>query len=333
MTIPGAPVVTMLWEPDDPATALSERFGFADAATATDWVSRTVEQHWGVGVGECERIVMSFKNALVWLRTTEGLLLAKWSIAAHRFDRLSALAELTAWLDARGLPVSAPLPVLDGRRQVEVDGVSLSLQRHIHGELLDVTSPDQVRAAGVVLARLHDALSSYPEVERLTKLVPPAATPGARISDWLASDHPRAPQDVVDALRQRLADAPADPLPSQLVHGDFRAANVLVAGKNVTAVLDFEEACCDHRIVDLARSAVLLGTKFHDWGPIPPEVRAAFLDGYQSVCRLSTVEAAWWDTLVLWFSLAMIPDGDDPTGWADAAAAELDFRTATTQRD
>ncbi|GGB17148.1 hypothetical protein GCM10011492_03660 [Flexivirga endophytica] len=320
----------MLWEPDNPGTVLAERFDFADAAAAADWVSRTVEQHWGIQAGPCERITMSFNNALVWFHTPHGRRVAKWSIATHRFDRLAALAEMTAWLDRRGQPVSAPAQTLDGRHQVEVDGVSLGLQREIDGELLDVTSPDQVRAAGAVLARLHEALSSYPDGQRLTELTPPAETLDKQISDWLGSDHPRAPRKAVDVLRQRLAVAPADPLPTQLVHGDFRAANVLVTGSTVTAVLDFEEACPEHRIAELARSAVLLGTKFDDWGPVTAEVRAEFLAGYQSVCRLTPAEAAWWDTLVLWISLAMIPDGDDPTGWGDAARQALELPAVTT---
>lgn len=321
------PTLQMLWEPDDPDNALSDRFGFSDAAAVVDWVSATVHRHWGIEVLTCERIVMSFKNALAWIRTSRSRLLVKWSIATHRFDRLTALADLTAWLDQRGLPVSAPAPALDGRHQVEVDGVSMSLQRHIDGDLLDVTSPEQVRAAGAVLARLHEALSSYPAVGHLTKLEPPTEPLEARIGDWLRSDHPQASKEAADILLHRLAVAPAGALPTQLVHGDFRAANVLATGSTVTAVLDFEEAGPEHRIVELARSAVLLGTKFHNWGPTTADQRSAFLDGYQSVCRLTPIEAAWWDTLLLWFSLAMIPDGDDPTGWARAASDLADALT------
>ena len=62
--------------------------------------------------------------------------------------RLEALVRLTDWLGQKGLPVSLPVAALDGRLQVEIDGVSLSLQREIGGGLLDVTQPDQVREAG-----------------------------------------------------------------------------------------------------------------------------------------------------------------------------------------
>jgi homoserine kinase type II len=120
-----------------------------------------------------------------------------------------------------------------------------------------------------------------------------------------------------------VAAAPPDRLPVQLGHHDFRAANVLCAGAEVAAVIDFEETRPDHRIVELARSAVLLGTRFRNWGPVPPEVRAGFLAGYQSVRRLTPVEAVWWHTVLLWQALAMVPPGDDPTGWAPSALTHL----------
>jgi len=118
-----------------------------------------------------------------------------------------------------------------------------------------------------------------------------------------------------------LADVPSGGLPVQLVHGDFRSANVLCAEEGIAAVIDFEEARFDHRIVELARSAVLLGTRFHDWGPVSSEVRSQFLDGYQSVRPLTADEAAWFPVLVLWPSLLMVPSGEDRAGWGAAALA------------
>jgi homoserine kinase type II len=86
-------------------------------------------------------------------------------------------------------------------------------------------------------------------------------------------------------------------------------------------VIDFEEARLDHRVVELARSAVLLGTQFHHWGPVSGQVRTAFLDGYRSESQLSEAEAQWWTILVLWISLLMVPQGDDPTGWGTSAVS------------
>jgi homoserine kinase type II len=94
----------------------------------------------------------------------------------------------------------------------------------------------------------------------------------------------------------------------------------LCRGNEIAAVIDFEEARLDHRVTELARSAVLLGTQIHHWGPVSEQVRAVFLEGYRSESQLSEGEAQWWAILVLWISLLMVPQGDDPTGWGASAA-------------
>ena len=67
----------------------------------------------------------------------------------------------------------------------------------------------------------------------------------------------------------------------------------------------------------------MLGTRFRDWGPVSAEVRATFLDGYQSSRQLTPAEASWWDALVLWSSLVLVLAGEDPTGWGHAAVSQL----------
>ena len=131
------------------------------------------------------------------------------------------------------------------------------------------------------------------------------------------------PPVAVTALRQLVDAAPTDTLPTQLLHGDFRASNVLCDGGTVVAVLDLEEARVDHCIHEIARAAVLLGTRFRDWGPVSADVRATFLTGYEDVRPLSPTERDWWDVLTLWYSLLLIPAGDDPTGWRAAAYDQL----------
>ena len=323
MTDTHAPTLEMLWEADDPGVALVERFGFRDGAAAGRWVVTTLDEHWSVRVGSCDRIVLSDHNALAWVDTPSGRMLAKWSVAPRRFPRLAALARLTGWLDGKGLPVSAPVAAADGGLQVEVDGASLSLQREVVGDLLDTTDADQVRAAGAVLARLHHALAVYPDTGRIPDLVDPSTPLATQVTGWLDSCPEHLPATAREALSRLVADAPRDPLPTQLVHGDFRSGNVLCAGSDIAAVIDFEEARLDPRVVELARSAVMLGTRFRDWGPVSAEVRAGFLNGYQSERQLTPAEVHWWDVLVLWYSLLLVPAGDDPTGWGSEALSQL----------
>jgi homoserine kinase type II len=318
-----APVLEMLWEADDPGRALDGRFGFSRAEAAGRWVADTLDARWGVRVEDCERIVMSGGNALAWVRTPSGRLLAKWSVLPGRFPRLAEVARLTSWLDGRGLPVSAPVPARDGRLQAEFDGVSMGLQRVIDGELLDTADPAAVRAAGAVLARLQDALAAYPDAARFPAPADACEPLTRRVTGWLDARAEHLPAAARDALRGLVAAAPPDRLPRQLVHLDFRSANILFARDEVTAILDFEEAQHDHRLVELARAATLLGTRYHDWGPVPAEVRTEFLAGYQAVRPLAPAEASWLDILLLWHAMAMVPAGDDPTGWGPSALSQL----------
>lgn len=317
-----APTLEMLWEGHDPARILSERFGFTNSEAAARWVTVTLKDLWDIEVDGCQRIVMSDSNALAWMRTASGQMVAKWSVAKERFPRLATLARLTTWLDERGLPVSAPIAARDGQGQVEVDGVSLSVQRVKAGSPLDTEDLDHVHEAGAVLARLHDAMASYPGAADVFDTPEPVA---CRVTSWLQNVPDQVPRTAVDTLRRMATNAPQDASPPQLIHGDFRAANLLCIESGVSAVIDFEEARLDQPIAELARSAVLLGTRFHDWGPVSSNVHQVFLDGYQSVLELTPAERRWWLVLVLWYSAMMIPAGQDqdPTGWESAAAAML----------
>lgn len=323
MPDPCVPTLEMLWENGDPARVLAERFGFIDGVAAARWVMAMMNDLWDVQVVACQRVVMSDCNALAWVGTASGPMLAKWSVAKDRFPRLAELACLVAWLDEQGLPVSAPVAARDGRVQIEVAGVSLSVQCVVSGELLDVAALDQVHEAGAVLARLHDALASYPRVDQIGGVLGSPEPVARRVSTWLevAPDH--VPEVTVDRLRRLVATAPTGSMSTQLIHGDFRAANLLCVDSRVAAVIDFEEARLDSPIAELARSAVLLGTRFHDWGPVSASVRKALVDGYQSVRKLTPVEAEWLPLLVLWYSVLMIPAGEDPTGWESEALAML----------
>ena len=140
----------MLWEPADPGAALTERFSFASAAEATDWVSGVLAEHWGLKVAGCERLVISDSNCLAWIDVNGCRMIAKWSMRPQLFARLAAIARLTVWLGERGIPVSMPQAARDGRVQVEVDGFSLGLQRVADGE-----ADDLAQAAVLLGTRYH----------------------------------------------------------------------------------------------------------------------------------------------------------------------------------
>ena len=248
---PSAPSLSMLWEPTEPVEALAQRFRFESPTAVVGWLSEVLSQHWDLELSSCERLVISAGNIMAWITVGERRMIAKWSADTPVFTRLAAIARLTRWLDERGVPVSAPQPARDGRLQLELDGFSLALQNIVPGDLLDVADAAQVQAAGEMLATLHTELAAYPDV------------------------------------------VPTDEAPrsgTQLVGNDFRSANILWASGRISAVLDLEEARYARCVDDLAKAAVLLGTRYHNWAPTPPDARDAFVAAYQAVHPLPAEE-------------------------------------------
>jgi homoserine kinase type II len=247
-----APELSMLWEAIEPEQALSERFGFDETMAAVDWVSVTLAHNWGITIDGCDRLVISAGNLLAWISSDTRRLIAKWSVCPWLFPHLADTAALAAWCEARGLPVAGPIPDRDGRCQVELENVSIGVYPVVDAELLDTEDPRQVVQAGRLLARFHETLMSYPH--RFDGIEPP---PG-----------------------------------QQLVHNDFRAANLLHDGTGIAAVLDFEEAKYRTRVNDLAKTSVLLATRYHRWAPTTPEVRDTFFAAYAEMIPLTSGERA-----------------------------------------
>lgn len=317
------PAVDMLWEDEDPRSVITSRFGFESAEHAGNWIKETVRSRWDLDIRSCDRITISDRNALAWLSSPSGAFVAKWSIDSDKFAHLAALARVVTWLAQEGIPVSAPIPARNGQVQLEVDNVSLALQSRIDGTILDVSAPSQVHAAGATLARLHETLAGCPVSLHSPTLQAPQAQLSSMVLAWLDGDRSHVPRAALRALEGAIDSGLEDTLPSQLLHGDFRSTNVLWSGAEVSGVLDFDEARIGPRIDELARSAVLLGTRYREWNPVSVEVRSIFLDGYASVSALTPAEARWWPVLVLWYSVTMIPEQGESSSWSRAALEEL----------
>lgn len=311
----------MLWEDIDPYVALKNRFGFESPEQAYGWVQATVSTWWGLDIHSCDQILISDQNALGWLETRSESLIAKCLVAADKFEQLDDQAQVVTWLADQGIPVSAPVAARNRQVQLKLDGVSFALQRKIDGAVVDVTDLCHVQAAGAALGRLHCTLKEYPGYaarhQSLQSSLP------KMVEGWLRGDRSYVPAHARQALAQSLSSDVDGALPIQLLHGDYRCTNILLSGSKISAVLDFDEMRTGHRVDELARSAVLLGTRYRSWEPVSHRVRSEFLDGYKSVINLSPSEVRWWHILVLFYSAAMIPKQGEGSSWNKALLEEL----------
>lgn len=319
------PGLSMLWESVDPVDALHERFGFTDLDAATAWVSDVLEETWGLTVHACPRLVISAHNALVWVDSDRGDLVLKWSRARRRFPALASSTRLLLDVAEHGVPVAAPLPVRDGRVRIELEGplgpLSVAVLPEVTGHWLDVTDLKAVASAGGTLARLHRALRTLehrPSPTVPQHLAAQTEDPAPRLDRWLAESDRGLVPEASRHLAQMLADAPPLSQEQQLVHHDYRAANILVRDSAVVGVLDFDELEPAHRVDDLARASVYLATRFTNWRPTPRSARAALRKGYGAVQPLSDVEERWLEILTLWYGLTAVPDGAGREAWVAA---------------
>ena len=240
----------MLWESVDPATALTERFGFTDVDSAASWFEATLRDVWARRMDRCDRLVISDGNLLVRLLVDGRYVVAKCCVDPARMAQLADVDAVVAWLHSEGIPVAPPIATSDGRLRIEREGLSLGLYPFVEGDLLDVADARQVRAAGRMLATLHETLAACP----------------LAVGDGRAGPN------------------------QQLIHGDFRSANILHDGAGIAAILDFDDVAYRSRVADLAKAVVLLGTRYHDWQPTSQRTRHEFLAAYNAVAPLTGVQ-------------------------------------------
>lgn len=307
-----APSPELLWEDADPRQELATRFGFATPDEARAWAERLLADRYARRLRSVDRLVISHDNLMVWATVesevaTDERLIVKACRRVERHDRLAACADLVTWLGERGVPVATPLAAGD-EHQITSGTFTVGVQPVLPGNLLDATDIDQVRVAGAALADLHRHLVDWPGSARLE-----AAGTSRRPVFSVGDRASEAAPDLAALIRQRAEALPS--LPTQVVHSDFRAANLLVSDGRIVGILDFEEAYVGPAVVDLAQSVCMIGTWFHDWAPVSADAQGAFVDSYVARRPLSEDERAWLDPAIGWIMLGM--------GWIDEARRRL----------
>jgi homoserine kinase type II len=199
-------------------------------------------------------------------------------------------------LAAKGCPVPRTIHDRDGNLYVTRPGPAgedkaLALIEYLPGVSVSTPTPEQARAVGAELARLHLAAADFPAarvnamgVAEWQRLAQACGGEGlAQIDPALAA--------LVASELPRLADFwPAD-LPTGVIHADLFPDNVLMLGDEVTGLIDFYFACNDIIAYDLAVTHVAWCFDDTD-NSFRADVSAALLAGYESVRALSAAERA-----------------------------------------
>lgn len=211
-------------------------------------------------------------NTLVWrVETADGE-----RYVLRLFPDLTQLPRLryeTALLRALShveLPFHLPLPLLTYSGEsvafLEQETETLAfaiLSPFLPGERPDRNDPALAPPAGAALAALDNALAALPEIAMpagyeathsyggLVRGYAPVLDPLAAVERLpIERDTARQLQTILASVLKKVPDLYGR-LPQQLVHQDYGPANILMEDRRVTAVLDFEFAGMDLRVMEL----------------------------------------------------------------------------------
>jgi homoserine kinase type II len=205
-------------------------------------------------------------------------------------DDLPYFMALLDHLASKGLPVPPAIKDRDGREIHDLEGRPACLIKFLPGVSVTHPTPDQGRAAGSAMGRMHASLADF-AVDR----------PNSMGSHTWTAQLQRCGQDL-DRIEPGLFDRVAEALdcvlrrwpqhlPTSTIHADLFPDNVLMLGDEVTGLIDFYFASTDIRAYDLAvmHGAWAFDATGRDYYP---PIGRALIEGYVQGFGLSEEERA-----------------------------------------
>jgi homoserine kinase type II len=270
-------------------------------------------------------------NSATWLVVT-----AEGRYVAKLVDDLDAPAlasglRIAEFLAARGLACGAPARTLDGELAIRLPEGTLALLRHEPGNPPDLSVPGQVRRAGRVLARAHQALRDFPAGSD-----PRYRWPWEWVTQCLNTI--AMPEHVNAAARRiwpEIVRTVADhQMPVSVIHADPGPDGFLLGGDGAQdALIDWATTLRGPLLYDLACFAVI--TK-----PAGPQAARWFTEGYAAqmpeigpqLAHLDCLVKARWLANAIYFSSrierGITRGSDSPTANRDGLAAAYAGMTA-----
>jgi homoserine kinase type II len=200
---------------------------------------------WPLGGWLALERVPGGKNEHLRLFARDGVHYLRRSHRSKPRAELATQLQLMRLVRARGFPAPQIVPTCTGADHAEISGRLWIATRGVVGTAFDDGSPAHLRALGRTLGWYHRLVADLPADAREPLLL----TELRRWVDGGALEpgrHARAAR-VVERLTALLPD-----LPRVSVHGGARRSSLVFDGDELVAVLDFDSARPDVRVLDLA---------------------------------------------------------------------------------
>ena len=183
-------------------------------------------------------------------------------------------------------PAPAILPTTSGATLLALDGECYEIHEHVAGAPYDDDQPAHFRKAASTLGHYHTCVWGFaPQALRgLGALYDPAILAtnlGNLTAAWQLERDPGLAQ-IVRQLAAHAGDlasryAKHGDLPHLVIHGDYYAGNLLFEGDRVVAVVDYDKARWQPRVVELAEALIYFASPRPGRGRLKHLVYGGFL--------------------------------------------------------
>ena len=250
---------------------------------------RQVSDHYDLGEPRtAQKVGRGFVNENWILETTSGRYFLKRRHPDLRNPTIiCAQHALNIRLRQSGFPAPAILPGKTGETLLVLHNEYFEIQEYIEGSPYQDTNEKHFQAAALTLGFYHACIygfTPHPHCDLVTLYSPPIVDDNLRsLTDLLELERDPALILVLQQLESHAADlalhfAKHHELPCLFIHGDYHVGNLLFQGDRIVGVVDYDKACWQPRVVELAEALIhfaapypghfkhLVYPGFLDWG-------------------------------------------------------------------
>jgi homoserine kinase type II len=270
---------------------------------------RKVSGHYDLGeLRTAQRVGRGFVNENWILETTSGRYFLKRRHPDLRNPTIvCAQHALNKHLRQSGFPAPAILPSKSGETLLVLNSEYFEIQEYIEGSPYQDTNEAHFQAAALTLGFYHACIHGFtphPHCDLGALYSPPIVDDNlTSLTDLLELERDPALIPVLQQLESHAADlalhfSKHHELPCLFIHGDYHVGNLLFQGDRIVGVVDYDKACWQPRVVELAEALI------HFAAPCPGHFKHLVYPGFLD-----------WDkfaTFLRYYSYGVGLDEEDP---------------------
>lgn len=252
-------------------------------------------------VKQCSVLPGGYANKNFKLATSEGSFCVRMCLQ-QPLELLTYEVKLMERLKANRFPTAYPLSMRNGEFVFLSDDLQIMVYEFKEG-IEPVPNERTSLEMGYATGKLSEVVPDDYLISKENTLAPSHMR--KLIDRFHQANNPK-PEifDFIESYYDKFYLLEAVNLPTGIIHGDMFPNNTLFnANDHLVAIIDFEEACVDRLLLDVAMT--INGFCFVD-NRLSPPLADAFLQGYEAYRPLTEIEKMLLLKFIMWAAFSMI---------------------------